>query len=89
MPKPKRTPRQVENDRLEANIRYYMWREELGADDVASRMQVSERTVQRWLQDVGKLTWADIISLSLVFGCSVSDLAGGEITYETRKRIIA
>ena len=89
MPKLKRTPRQVENDRLAANIRYYMWRADLTMEDVANGLQVSERTVQRWLQDVGKLTWADIISLSLVFGCSVSDLAGGEITYETRKRIIA
>lgn len=89
MPKLKRTPRQVENDRLEANIRYFMWRESMDIECLALRLDVSERTVQRWLQDVGKLTWADIISLSMVFGCTVVELAGGELTYEAKRRVIA
>ena len=89
MPKLKRTMREEENARLEANIRYYMWREELTVCDGADRLQVSERTVHRWLQDVGRLTWEDLISISMIFRCSVADLTGGELTFETKKRVIA
>lgn len=89
MPKAKRTQRQVEYERLTANIRYYMWRSDLTMEDVAAGLQVSERTVQRWIQDVSKITWADLVSLSMIFHCPVSDLTGGEVTCETRKRIIA
>lgn len=89
MPKLKRTVRDEEKARLAANIRYYMWREDLSTEAVALRMQVSERTVQRWLQDVGRLTWEDLISISMIFRCSVADLTGGELTFETKKRVIA
>jgi hypothetical protein len=66
-----------------------MWREDLTVEEIADRLQVCTRTVQRWMSDVGKLTWSDLISLSLLFRCSVADLAGGELVLETKKRVIA
>ena len=89
MPKLKKSIRDAENERLYCNIRYYMRRGSLDCDSLAIRLQVSERTLQRWLQDVSKLTWGDLVSLSLVFGCEVADLTGGELTFETKKRVLA
>jgi hypothetical protein len=41
------------------------------------------------MNDVSKLTWGDLISFSLVFGCEVADLTSGELTFETKKRVLA
>jgi plasmid maintenance system antidote protein VapI len=89
MPKLKKTVRDAENERLYGNIRYFMWREDLTVEDLAKKLEVCNRTVQRWMQDVGRLTWGELISLSLVFRCEVSDLTSGELTMDTKKRVIA
>ena len=89
MPKLKKSARQIENERLYFNIRYYMWREDLTVEDLADKLQVCQRTLQRWLQDVGRITWGDLITLSLVFRCTVADLTSGEISIETQKRLLA
>lgn len=89
MPKLKKSVRQVETERLHANIKYYMWREDLTVEDIADKLQVCQRTVQRWMQDVGRITWGDLITLSLVFRCSVADLTSGQLAMETQKRVIA
>lgn len=89
MPKLKKSIRDAENERLYGNIRYYMWLGSMDYSSLAIRLQVSERTVQRWMNDVSKLTWGDLISFSLVFGCEVADLTSGELTFETKKRVLA
>ena len=89
MPKLKKSIRDAENDRLYGNIGYYMWLGSMEYSDLALRLQVSERTVRRWMNDESKLTWGDLISFSLVFGCEVADLTSGELTFETKKRVLA
>ncbi len=82
MPRVSNYPIVERKTRTQACIERHMRLNNIEVPAIAKRMNVSEQTIYRWIQNPEVLTLLNLWHLATILKCPIGELAGGEMPEE-------
>lgn len=75
--------------RASGSISHYMTLNNVSEEQMAKKMNVLERTIQKRIKDPGAIRLRDLWEMAIIINCPVGEIAGGELPQELIGRWVA